>query len=340
LLWLAAAAVLAPFPARSASADSESTAAFMARLIADVEVRMDAKVAAERQLARKDLAAVLGRLNRTEMDLRQTRGDLNRTRGDLNHPQTDLIRTRAALRGAEGQLGARLSRCEANASKLAWLHGAWETRRLQSQGPASQGESVELFRRSMAHLILQDRADGSTTGHRILQVACDAETLRPRTDAVTAECCNEPGEDCSGGAPRSPNAGCCGVLVPFFQDCAAEMGAGVDAIRDVVAMCPAGGTGPAPTASTVLLFSAVCPPGVLLETCIPICDATTNGFVLLLNQVRQRGLPVGLLRVPARRRDVPRAQDGNDMRLLCVMQNFLFSVRARPGWSTRLGVLE
>jgi hypothetical protein len=33
-----------------------------------------------------------------------------------------------------------------------------------------------------------------------------------------------------------------------------------------------------------------------------------------------------------RRDDAPRraAQDGNDMRLLCEMQNFLFSVRARP----------
>jgi hypothetical protein len=86
------------------------------------------------------------------------------------------------------------------------------------------------------------------------------------------------------------------------------MGAGVDSIRDVVAMCPAGVVaGPAPTASAVLLFSAVCPPGVLLETCIPFCDETTNGDVLLLQQA------------------------GNDMRsLLCEMNSYFFSWIGAP----------
>jgi hypothetical protein len=285
-------------------AGGEPAEAMVTRLIAEANADMraqieatEAKVEAERELAHKNLATVLatvlGRLNRTETDLRQTwaelnqtRGDLTRTQGDLNRTETDLVHMRAALRGAEGRLGTRLTHCEANASALAWLQGTWEARRLQSQGPASQGESVELFRRSMAHLVLQDGTDG--TGHRILQAACDAETLMPRMEAVTAECCDEPGEDCSGGGPQSPNAACCGVLMPFFQDCAAEMGAGVDSIGDVLAMCPAGGTGPVATASAGRLFSAVCPPGVLLDTCIPVCDATTNGFVLLLNQVPER----------------------------------------------------
>jgi hypothetical protein len=34
----------------------------------------------------------------------------------------------------------------------------------------------------------------------------------------------------------------------------------------------------------VLLFSARCPPGVVLESYVPNCDASTNGDVLLLNQ--------------------------------------------------------
>ena len=64
-----------------------------------------------------------------------------------------------------------------------------------------------------------------------------------------------------------------------------------------------------PTSTAVLLFSAVCPPGVLLETCIPYCDETTNGDVLLLQQA------------------------GNDMRLLCEMNNYFFSWIGAPSFS-------
>ena len=65
-----------------------------------------------------------------------------------------------------------------------------------------------------------------------------------------------------------------------------------------------------PTSTAVLLFSAVCPPGVLLETCIPYCDETTNGDVLLLQQA------------------------GNDMRLLCEMNNYFFSWIGAPSSRT------
>jgi hypothetical protein len=75
-------------------------------------------------------------------------------------------------------------------------------------------------------------------------------------------------------------------------------------------MCPTSAAGPAvPTSTAVLLFSAVCPPGVLLETCIPYCDETTNGDVLLLQQA------------------------GNDMRLLCEMNNYFFSWIGAPSFS-------
>jgi hypothetical protein len=310
-------------------AGGEPGVAMVARLIAEAKADMrvqieatEAKVEAERERAREGLAAVLGRLNRTEADLRQTRGDLSRMETDLNHTKTDLTLTRVALRGAEG----RLTRCEANASALAWLHDAWKARRLQSQGPTSQGEAVELFRRNMAHLALP----AGLGGHRRLEEAsCDPETVKLRSDAVNDECCNEPGEDCSGGRPHSANADCCAVLVPLFRDCAAQMGADAAAARDALALCPAGGARPAPTASAVLLFSAVCPPGVLLETCIPICDSTTNGFVLLLNQVRRHRRPEGLLR-PVRRDDTPRRARRTAMTCACSARCRISSSRSAP----------
>jgi hypothetical protein len=50
-------------------------------------------------------------------------------------------------------------------------------------------------------------------------VACTADDLASRSAAVNAECCDEPTEDCSSGEPANCNAGCAGVLVPFFEDC-------------------------------------------------------------------------------------------------------------------------
>ena len=116
------------------------------------------------------------------------------------------------------------------------------------------------------------------------------------------------------------------MLVPFFQDCAVKMGADAESIREAVALCPTGPAAPTSTATAVLLFSAKCPPGVVLDSCIPNCDESTNGDVLLLNQ------------------------DGSDMRLLCEMQNFLFSwigaaatpalmCTTWPGWIVKSALL-
>ena len=164
-----------------------------------------------------------------------------------------------------------------------------------------------MYKVSLSALALhhQSTVGGDGTGHRILQADCDADMLKQMTEAVFEECCDEPGEDCSDGRPHSTNADCCGILVPFYRDCAGAMGADADSVREAVALCPTGPAGPTPTSTAVLLFSAKCPPGVVLDSCIPNCDQSTNGDVLLLNQ------------------------DGSDMRLLCEMQNFLFSVRSK-----------
>jgi len=63
---------------------------------------------------------------------------------------------------------------------------------------------------------------------------CD---LGSRTDAVNAECCDEPEEDCSSGRPASCNAACAAVLLPFFRDCSQALGSVSSEFDDVVAMC-------------------------------------------------------------------------------------------------------
>ena len=61
--------------------------------------------------------------------------------------------------------------------------------------------------------------------------------------AVTAECCDEPTESCSGGKPSSCNTGCAAVLLPFFADCGAALGKAQHSYDDVVAQCYAASTG-------------------------------------------------------------------------------------------------
>eukprot|EP01046_Picozoa_sp_COSAG06_P009032 COSAG06_NODE_466_length_15349_cov_53.328262_2_plen_219_part_00 len=47
---------------------------------------------------------------------------------------------------------------------------------------------------------------------------CDATSLPSRTAAITAECCDEPTEDCTGGSPHTCNAGCAAIFLPFWDE--------------------------------------------------------------------------------------------------------------------------
>jgi hypothetical protein len=70
---------------------------------------------------------------------------------------------------------------------------------------------------------------------------CETADLSKRAAAVTAECCDEPTEDCSSGQPAVCNVGCAAVLVPYFQDChdaLVDEGGGVlAAVRAAVQQC-------------------------------------------------------------------------------------------------------
>eukprot|EP01046_Picozoa_sp_COSAG06_P092060 COSAG06_NODE_38303_length_425_cov_0.616564_1_plen_111_part_01 len=56
---------------------------------------------------------------------------------------------------------------------------------------------------------------------------CGSEQeLVARCAAVTAECCDEPSEVCTGGMPTTCNAGCANVLLGWREDCATLLSAG------------------------------------------------------------------------------------------------------------------
>ena len=69
---------------------------------------------------------------------------------------------------------------------------------------------------------------GGKNGHRRAQAtrtSCSQSDIATRTQAITAACCDEAGEDCSGGLPRNCNADCADTLMPFWEECQADLGA-------------------------------------------------------------------------------------------------------------------
>jgi hypothetical protein len=77
-----------------------------------------------------------------------------------------------------------------------------------------------------------------------------ADELNAAFEPVTAECCDEPSEDCSSGFPATCNAGCAAVLLPVQAACDGFLAAGGIALAPVknlidaaAATCPGGGGG-------------------------------------------------------------------------------------------------
>eukprot|EP01043_Picozoa_sp_COSAG02_P060240 COSAG02_NODE_7829_length_2831_cov_1.499268_4_plen_338_part_01 len=123
-------------------------------------------------------------------------------------------------------------------------------------------------------------------GHRRTQSTrvCKMADLPGRTDEVTNECCNEPGEDCSGGYPHTCNAGCAAVFLPFWDECRAVLGQASSQFEPVARLCE-GIDAPAPVGpdSSTLAeqLNVQCTDGT--TTCVPDCSGSLHGFLMLLN---------------------------------------------------------
>jgi hypothetical protein len=124
-------------------------------------------------------------------------------------------------------------------------------------------------------------------GHRRAQQACG--NFNARANAVNVRCCDEPTEDCSSGTPATCNAGCAALFLPFWADCSSHFGPGASAFLGVVARCQAAasatattGGGSTGTGALVHEFNLVCP-GDAVSGCVPTCDASLHGDLLLLN---------------------------------------------------------
>ena len=120
-----------------------------------------------------------------------------------------------------------------------------------------------------------------TGGPRRLQAnKCSGPELASHTNAIAVECCDEPTEDCSDGYPHTCNAGCAGLLLPFWDDCRAALGKESSQFEGTVALCaPPPPPAPAAGVRAAQTFSRVCT-SANLATCVPTCDATVSEFML------------------------------------------------------------
>ena len=145
------------------------------------------------------------------------------------------------------------------------------------------------------------------SGHRRAQTSCSANEVAERSAEVTAECCDEIGENCDDGYPHTCNSRCAEVFLPFWRDCRGALGKGSGRFEPVVEMCEAAVPlpPPPPTAdggSFAQQLSVACADESFShEECVPVCTATLHGFLLLLNI------------------------DGNDSKLSCELHHGLYS---------------
>jgi hypothetical protein len=219
-------------------------------------------------------------LEEMQRGLQKLDGAMSRQAQELEAQRAHSAALEARLREAEGKLHDR----EEEGAHQQDVDSNDRGRRLQA-APNSTGEVVHIHRVSVATpegpgWNISPNYNG---GHRRTQKGVCGQ-ISSRAAAVSAECCDEPSEDCSGGVPHTCNVGCAAVFLPFWADCGAQLGPNPEYLS-VVTMCEAAGPGSNPSGDPDGLahqFNLACADGAT-DGCIPPCAEPLRGDLLLLN---------------------------------------------------------
>jgi hypothetical protein len=233
------------------------------------------------------------------------------------HLERELARLQEAL-GSDDVASIRNEMHELRAGLQELRRDAADLSRRRAQGaepepepePAFGGENVKIIKQS----VVRCGGPGSTTvgavgtfdysqcvdrafaschadacaghsggaGHRRAQAGATCVDLPTRTAQVTAACCDQPGEDCSGGYPHTCDAGCSSVFLAFWVDCRSSLGRNSAQFEPAVALCEA-------TSLTTTKMSLAeqlnvhCSDGTAAADCVPECSEAYHGYLLLLN---------------------------------------------------------
>jgi hypothetical protein len=169
-------------------------------------------------------------------------------------------------------------------TKLAAI-GSPERRRAQAGGDSlHQNIDVHADNAKIITRSVQTRLPTSDTGgHRRAQTTCTPADVDARSAEVTAECCNEPSEDCTGGHPHTCNEACAAIFLPFWNDCRPVLGKDGAQLESTVALCEASALIATSAAQQLNLQCTGEDESLSDVECIPDCTDTLHGYVLLLN---------------------------------------------------------
>ena len=122
-----------------------------------------------------------------------------------------------------------------------------ERRRAQANGGGAgaddaNGAAVVVKQFSIdvrpVQVVIDPDPAGGENGHRRAQAnSCSQSDIATRTQAITTACCTEAGEDCSGGLPTTCNADCADTLMPFWEECQADLGVERAAFAGAAELC-------------------------------------------------------------------------------------------------------
>jgi hypothetical protein len=189
-------------------------------------------------------------------------------------------------------------------------HGAQGARRRAQSGcpPGANCGSVQIYKVSVCDHMTQSVHGGHCAKHehrRAQSSECTTADLGKWQLKVTRECCGDEGYDCKRVTPRTCDAGCAEVFLPFWRGCADLLSPKIQkAWKGLVAKCqatqhqtpapspgpnprttpspspsPSGGTG----ASLARQLNLVCADDAKTEDCIPHCSKALHGSLLLLS---------------------------------------------------------
>jgi hypothetical protein len=71
------------------------------------------------------------------------------------------------------------------------------------------------------------------------EISCTKSYVNSQTTKISAKCCDEPDEDCSGGKIHTCNAGCSAAILPVWDACKTELGAAAAMLEGVIDLCRA-----------------------------------------------------------------------------------------------------
>ena len=241
----------------------------------------------------------------------QLDGELARLREDGAAAAEALVADVASLKDEVHELRAGLDELRRDAADL-----LSQTRR-RAQGaepepepePGLGGENVKIVKRSVVYCggpgsttndgtfdysqcadrafasCHADACAGHTSGggkHRRAQAGGTCVDVPGRSAQITAECCDEAAEDCSGGYPHTCNAGCAAIFLPFWADCRSSLGKNSAQFEPAVALCEA--ASPATAAPSLAeQLNVQCADGTAAADCVPECSEAYHGYLLLLN---------------------------------------------------------